>query len=292
MELRLLRFFVAVAEEKHFGRAAQRLHMTQPPVSRGIKQLESELAVALFDRTSRSVTLTPAGSALYPRACDLLKHAEQVSAEVSSLPRPPPLTVGTLGNTAEQIGERLVAAFRRRHPDVDIRIQESDLADPTLGLREGLVDVALTRAPFQDHGVGFEVLRSDPVGVLLRTGDPLAARRGVRLADLNDHRWFRLPDDLDSAWRNYWNGHIPIDQLVGAPIARTVQECLQLALWTGRIGLAPVRELVPDGLVVVPLIDKPPSDLVVAWNNKGKSPLVESFRRIAAGADLAKPERE
>lgn len=277
-----MRYFVAVAEEQHFGRAARRLHMTQPPLSRGIKQLETDLAVALFERTSRSVELTPAGSVLYPQACALLEHAEQVRAVASAMTRATTLVVGTLGDTAEQIGERLVGAFRRRHRDVDVRIAESDLADPTLGLRAGRVDVALTRAPFEDDGIRCEVLRSDPVGVVLRTGDPLATRKRLHLDDLKDHRWFRLPDDVDPTWRAYWNGDIPADQLAVAPIARTVQECLQAALWTGRIGLAPVRQSVPDGLVVVPLADKQPSDLVVAWDDTNPNSLVHSFRQIAA----------
>lgn len=289
MELRLLRFFVAVAEEQHFGRAARRLHMTQPPLSRGIMQLENELAVALFDRTSRSVTLTTAGAALYPRACDLLEHADHVRASVHSLPRTHTLTIGTLGNTAEEVGSLLVAAFRKDHPDADVRIQESDLADPTLGLRDGRVDVALTRAPFEDDGIGFVVLRSDPVGVVLRIGDPLADRPQLRLADLQDQFWFRLPDDLDPAWRAYWNGDIPTDQVAEAPIARTVQECLQAALWNGLIGLAPVRQPVPKGLVIVPLVDKSPSDLVVAWNRSGQDPLVRSFCRIAAKTNTSAP---
>ncbi|MGW0585267.1 LysR family transcriptional regulator, partial [Streptomyces sp. NPDC002920] len=261
----------------NFGRAAVRLHMTQPPLSRAVKQLETDLGAVLLHRSAKGVTLTTAGRALYDEARTLLRQAEQARARVVAAARTTTLTLGTLADSAERAGTRLIAAFRERHPDVQVRVREADLTDPTTGLRAGLVDVALTRTPFDDTGIGSRVLRSDPVGVVLRADDPLAGRDSVQLCDLADRRWFRLPEGTDPVWRAYWNGSAPGGALRDGPVIRTVHECLQAVLWNATIGLAPLGDALPEGLVCVPLADLPPSRLVVAWNTNEPNPLVRSF---------------
>jgi DNA-binding transcriptional LysR family regulator len=284
MDLRSLRYFVAVAEERHFRRAADRLHMTQPPLSRAIRHLETELGTVLLHRSPAGVTLTAAGAELYDQARALLEQAEHVRARVTAAGGTAAITVGTLGDSVEEAGLRLAAAFRRRHPGVDVRIREADFTDPTAGLRAGLADVALTRAPFDTTGISTRVLRSDPVGVVLRTDDPLAARATVRLSDLEDRPWCQLPDSTDPLWRAYWNGACAAGPLRDGPVVRTVHECLQAVLWNGTIGLAPLTHAVPAGVTCVPLADMPPSPLVIAWTAASDSPLVRSFTRIAAAA--------
>lgn len=277
MELRTLHYFVAVAEERHFGRAAARLHITQPPLSRAIKQLESDLGCVLLDRSPTGVVLTPAGASLYDEARTLLAQADQARARVSAVAGADTLTVGTLADSAEQAGERLVAAYRHRHPGIRVRIREADLTDPTTGLRAGLVDVALTRVPFDTTGIVTHVLRSDPVGVVLRDDDPLAGRDSLCLDDLAGRRWFRFPDGTDPRWQKFW--HADGD----GPVIRTVHECVQSVRWNGTIGLATTTHAMPAGLTTVPLRDMPSSDLVVAWAaNPG--PLVRSFVSIAVTA--------
>jgi len=277
MELRLLSYFVAVAEERHFGRAAARLHITQPPLSRAIKQLEADLGCVLLDRSPTGVALTPAGVSLYDEARTLLAQADQARVRVAAAAGTDMLTVGTLADSAEQVGTRLAAAYRQQHPGIRVRIREADFADPTSGLRAGLVDVALTRAPFDDTGIVTRVLRSDPVGVVLRADDPLAGRDSVCLDDLTGRRWFRFPDGTDAVWRKFW--HASSDD---GPVVRTAQECQQSVLWNGTVGLAPLTHAPPAGLAMVPLRDMPFSDLVVAWPAADPSPLVRSFVRIAA----------
>ncbi len=164
VDLRLLRYFVAVAEERHIGRGAVRLHMTQPPLSRAIKGLEHDLGVLLLQRSAAGVTLTAAGAVLYDEAKTLLDHAEQARTRVTTAAGSATLTIGTLADSAEHAGADLAAAFRQRHPRAKVTIRESDFTDPTTGLRAGLVDVALTRTPFTDTGISVLVLRSDPSG--------------------------------------------------------------------------------------------------------------------------------
>ena len=281
MELRLLRYFVAVAEERHFGRAATRLHMTQPPLSRAIKQLESDLGVVLLRRSAAGVELTTAGEALYTEAVTLLEQADRARTRVTSAAGAA-LTVGTLGHGGDESGTRLAANFRRHHPEVAIRFREADFTDPTTGLRNGLVDVALTRAPFDTTGISIRTLRSDRVGAVLRSSDPLAGSSALILADLVDRPWFQLPDGTDPIWSTYWNGATPVGKRLSGAVVRTVNECMQAVLWNGMVGIAPQTETLPDGLTWVPLTDMPDSRVVVAWMTDRESPLVRSFARIAA----------
>ncbi|MFJ6391199.1 LysR family transcriptional regulator [Streptomyces sp. NPDC091972] len=280
MELRTLRYFVAVAEELHFGRAATRLHMSQPPLSRAIKQLEAEVGALLFARSPAGVALTPVGTVLLDEARALLEHADRVRVRVSAAAGMTTLTVGILGDGTDPGVARLAAAYRRSHPGIDIRIRDTDLTDPTCGLRAGLVDVALTRSPFDETALTVRVLRADPVGVVLRADDPLARRDRLRLAELDDRRWFQFPRGTDPVWQSYWNGGTPRE----GPVVRAVQECLQAVLWNGTVGMAPLGHDLPTELAVVPLIDMAPSRVVAAWNEGDTNPLIRSFVEIATAA--------
>ncbi|MFJ1935372.1 LysR family transcriptional regulator [Kitasatospora sp. NPDC088160] len=281
MELRTLRYFVAVAEELHFGRAATRLHMSQPPLSRAIKQLEKEGGALLFARSPAGVTLTPAGAVLLDEARDLLDRAERLRARVAAAAGAATLTVGILGDGTDPGITRLAAAFRRGHPGVEIRVRGTDLTDPTCGLRAALVDVALTRAPFDDTALAVRVLRTDPVGAVLRADDPLARRGRLELADLADRRWFQFPPGTDPRWQSYWNGGTPRE----GPVVRGVQECLQAVLWNSTVGLAPLLgHDLPENLTTVPLADMAPSPVVAVWNDGDTNPLVRSFAEIATAA--------
>ncbi|MEU5323761.1 LysR substrate-binding domain-containing protein [Streptomyces sp. NPDC021056] len=272
-----MRYFVAVAEELHFGRAATRLHMSQPPLSRAIKQLEADVGAPLFARSPSGVTLTPVGTVLLDEARALLDHADRVRVRVSAAAGVATLTVGILGDGTDPAVARLAAAYRRRHPGIDIRICETDLTDPTCGLRAGLVDVALTRAPFDETALTVRVLRTDPVGVVLRADDPLARRERLRLVDLSDRRWFQFPQGTDSLWQSYWNGGRPRE----GPVVRAVQECQQAVLWNATVGLAPLGHELPAEFAVVPLIDMAPSRAVAVWNEGDTNPLIRSLVEIA-----------
>ncbi|MFG3280559.1 LysR family transcriptional regulator [Streptomyces sp. NPDC048111] len=277
MELRTLRYFVAVAEELHFGRAARRLHMSQPPLSRAIKQLEAEFAAPLLERSPSGVRLTPAGAALLDEARAVLARADRVRARVARAAGATALTVGILGDSGDPRARRLADAYRRRHPHVEVRVRETDLTDPTCGLHAGGVDVALTRAPFDETGLGVTVLRDDPVGALLRADDALARRSSLELADLADRRWFLFPPGTDPLWQDYWNGGVRRE----GPVVRAVQECRQAVLWNGTVGVTILGHAPGEGLAVVPLTDMAPSSMVVAWTEGDANPLIRSFVRTA-----------
>jgi DNA-binding transcriptional LysR family regulator len=280
MELRTLRYFVAVAEELHFGRAAARLHMSQPPLSRAIKQLEADVGAALLHRSAAGVTLTPAGAVLLDEARTLLDQADRIRVRVAAAAGAATITVGILGDSTDPGATRLAAAYRRRHPGVEVRVRDTDLTDPTCGLRAGLVDVALTRGPFDETGLTVHELRADPVGAVLRADDPLARRDHLKLADLAGRRWFQFPYGTDPIWQSYWNGGEPRE----GPVVRAVQECLQAVLWNGTVGMTPLGHDSPEELVVVPLVDMAPSPVVAAWKEGDANPLIRSFVQIATAA--------
>lgn len=280
MELRTLRYFVAVAEELHFGRAAVRLHMSQPPLSRAIKRLEAEVGAALFDRSPAGVTLTAVGAVLLDEARALLDRADRVHVRVAAAAGAATLTVGILGDSTDPGVGRLADAYRRRHPQVEVRIRETDLTDPTCGLHAGLVDVALTRGPFDETGLTVRELRADPAGALLRADDPLAGRDSLARADLADRRWFVFPEGTDPRWQAYWNGGEPRE----GPVVRAVVECRQAVLWNGTVGMTLLGHEPGDGLTVVPLTDMPPSRVVAAWHEGDTNPLIRSFVRTAIAA--------
>ncbi len=111
-----------------------------------------------------------------------------------------------------------------------VRVREADLTDPTTGLRAGLVDVALTRMPFDRTGISTRLLRSDPVGVVLRADDLLAGHDTLLMRDLDDRRWFQFPEGTDPAWRAYWSGTAP-----GAPPrASPLAACFATGPWSAR----------------------------------------------------------
>ncbi|EDY42314.1 LysR-family transcriptional regulator [Streptomyces sp. SPB074] len=297
-----MRYFVTVAEEAHFGRAAARLHMSQPPLSRAIKKLEAGVGAQLLVRSPAGVSLTQAGRVLLEEARELLDHAERVRERVAATAGAARLDVGLLGDSSDPGASRLAEAFRARHPGIGLQVRDTDLTDPTCGLRAGRVDVALTRGPFDETGLSVGVLRRDPVGVVLRADDPLAGAGSLTRADLAERTWFRFPAGTDPLWQRYWSG--------GAgegPVVRVVRECLHAVLWSGTVGLMPlaghqaggaapirpgpahgVRRLfghdLPAGLTIVPLTGMAPSPVLVAWNKGNEDPLVRSFVTLAAAA--------
>ncbi|WP_234376885.1 LysR family transcriptional regulator [Streptomyces sp. TP-A0356] len=238
---------MAVAEELHFGRAAARLHMSQPPLSRAIKQLEADVGADLLHRSAAGVTLAPAGAALLDEAHTLLDEADRVRIRVAAAAGAATITIGILGDSSDRGATRLAAEYRRRHPGVEVRVPETDLNDPTCGPRAGLIDVALTRAPFAKIGLTAHQLSADPVGVVPCTDDLLVAHDHLRLADLVGRRWFQFPDRTDPIWQSYWNGGAPRE----GPVVRAVQECLQAVLWNGTVGMTPLGHHPPGELAMV-----------------------------------------
>ena len=199
MELRHLRYFVAVAEELHFTRAALRLNIAQPPLSQQIRALEAELGVRLFERTRRSVALTDAGHALLARSRELLSVTQALPQELQRVARGETgvLRIGfssTLPLT--KVLRDVVADHRRTHPDVALNLREMHSQLQFDGLRRGELDVGLVRynerAP---EGIELRVLRRDPLRLVVPAAHRFARRRSVAIADCRDEAFIGFPGD-------------------------------------------------------------------------------------------------
>lgn len=189
MELRHLRYFRAVAEELHFGRAAQRLLIAQPPLSQQIRQLERELGVALLIRSTRRVELTPAGQAYLDRAVDILDAVDDAADLARRVAEGTTgrLTIGCVGSATYSLLPQLVRALRDLLPAVDVRVRGEMLAPAQLAaLGTGDIDLALLRPPVVDAGLSTEVVRHDSLLVALPEGHRMSKRKTLTVADLRD----------------------------------------------------------------------------------------------------------
>ncbi|GAA2338985.1 LysR family transcriptional regulator [Streptomyces violaceusniger] len=276
LETRELEYFLAVADELHFGRAAVRLSIAQPALSKAIRRIETRLGVPLFLRSSRRVELTPAGEALREHG----RHAlNAVGAAVRNARR--------AGDTQAQLRLVLkpggdagllsgILAEYAHQPDARrVDILFSGPADRSDILRDGRADVGLLYAPFDDlDGLAHETLHTEDRVVIVPSGHRLAGRAAVRMSDLEGET---LPP---------WKG-IPGGDGTGPDVADAVQ-LLHMIRVRRMIGVLPrsLVEPVPADLVCVPVADAPPSRLVLAWNERDRRPLVASFVAAALTAHV------
>ena len=196
MELRHFEYFVAVAEELSFTRAAQRLSMAQSPISEQIRKLERELGVTLFTRTTRSVELTPAGRIFYDRAKTVLAGAQNAanSARLAGQGRLGRLALGFGGSATYELMPQLLRAYKQRYPNVVLEVR-SDLLTPVqvAGLLDDSISVGLLRPPVGADTLVVEVIREEPLVALLPVTHRLASRVDLDLAELRDEDFISYP---------------------------------------------------------------------------------------------------
>jgi DNA-binding transcriptional LysR family regulator len=187
MDLRQLRYFVTVAAERNFNRAADRLHIAQPPLSRAIQQLEAELGAELIDRTARPLKLTAVGNLFYEQATQVLGRMEDMRAMMRSVVASEKrrFTIGFVASTIYARLPELIRAFRLAAPEVELVLQESVTLEQIAALKEGRIDVGFGRVRFEDPAVRRTVLRYEPLVAALPAASALAAGTGpVSLAEL------------------------------------------------------------------------------------------------------------
>jgi len=184
MELRQLRYFVTLAEELHFGRAAAREHIVQSALSQQLQRLERELGVLLLDRTTHHVELTPAGSALLIEARQILAQVDRAAvAAQHAASSAPSLRVGVVDASYDSMPQ-ILHQVQQRYPEVEIHQVEAGVPEQFRLLEDGRLDVGLGRASLAPPEVASELLRLDPLGVLVPEDHPLAASPGVPVARL------------------------------------------------------------------------------------------------------------
>lgn len=290
--MRDLRYFVAVAEELHFTRAAERLYVSQPALSKQIRALERQLGAELFRRDRQTVTLTPAGTALLPyaeRMLALWAEGSSALAEVSAAERST-LVVGM--STSPGRGGLLPAIrsrFTAARPEAVVRLRQVSWDDPTAGLADGGADVAFVWLPLPDaERYDWTVVAEEPRLVALPDAHPLAARAEIDFADLLDEPFLALPPDAGPL-RDHWlalaerGGRPP---RIGAEIASTEEtyEALVAGLGICLVAAGNAHLITLGGVTTRPVHGVPPSRYALAWRREnGGRPLVRAYAEACRG---------
>src|SRR5215469_18656293 len=193
MELRQLRYLVALADEQHFTRAAAREHIAQPALSQQIRRLEQEVGLPLVERTTRRVTITEAGRTLVARARRILSEVDAANAEMQALVgvRSGHVMVGTMHTMGPVDVSLALALFHQRHPGVELTVREQSSEELAEMLRDDVLDLAFLSVTerIESHGLGLHQLVSEELVVVLPEDHPLAGRAKIRMAAL-EHEHF------------------------------------------------------------------------------------------------------
>ncbi|KPC64240.1 LysR family transcriptional regulator [Streptomyces chattanoogensis] len=287
VDTRLLRYFVAVAEEGTLTRAAERLFVSQPALTKQIKQLETQLGVRLFSRSRTGMALTEPGRALAERVPGLLADWDQALRETRSAAGRAAcvLQVGFLASAANEATPRIIADFARRRPGWRADMRQAAWSNPSAGLAEGDVDVALLRLPFPGQdALRTTVLFTEPRWVALPTGHPLAPCDLIAFHDLWDEPFVAAPPE-SGWWRDHW---LATDERDGHPVrigaVTDLPDDWLSAIANGYgIALAPAsaaRFYARPGVVYRPVSGVSPSQVGVAWAPADDThPIVQDFVR-------------
>lgn len=286
--LRLLRYFAAVADEGNVGRAAASLFVSQPALSQQIRRLEAELGLTLFHRSSRGMHLTAAGEQILAPTRNLLAAAQALRNSVLAS-RGGGLRLGFIGNGLGQLNAEIRAALRERLPETDLMMRQLEQRDHVLAVLSGAVDVALVRLPVREETLTVVPVFAEPRLLCLPTGHPLAGRCHVTIGELATEVFLDVADGVPRHWREFWlveprPGGEPVRL---GPAFSTAEEALQLV--AGGKGVVLVAASFVDGyrrseLAFVPVADIGPSEVGLAWRGatppSGGRELLESVREV------------
>ena len=272
MELRHLRSFAVLAEEQHFGRAAERLHIAQPALSQQVKQLERELGVRLLTRTTRRVELTEAGARFADHARTVLGDVTRASDDMALLAagRAGRVSVGFIGTATYDVLPRVAREVRRELPDIELELR-GELLSPQLvaGLADRTYDLALLRPdPLDDRDLDVRALRTERLVAVLPTGHPLARRRRIPLSALAGEPFVMHPSGRRSSVHARVLEACADAGFVPAPVAEVAETSTLVVFVAAGLGVAlvpePVRSLGLEGVSYVALSDPPTIDLALA----------------------------
>jgi DNA-binding transcriptional LysR family regulator len=288
VELRHLRYFIAVAEELNFSRAAQRLHMAQPPLSVAIRQLEQEIGATLFSRTSREVKLTEAGEALLDGARRTLAEAD---AAVTAAQR---VAAGELGilrigynwSAGFETMPTLGQAFKRQYADLELVAEEMRPRRMSVALRSGAIDVALALYPEIDDDFSYRPIRREAVVVVLSSSHPLASEDAVRLDALADESLL-FPRDIAPRLHDFYADlchNAGFEPKHGTESARTRWTLGTWDISTAALVPQSVSGHLPRGAVAVPISFPADSlETQLIWRSQDQDAALVAFVEVASG---------
>jgi DNA-binding transcriptional LysR family regulator len=288
VELRQLRYFVALAEELHFRKAAAREHIAQPAFSGQIHRLERELGVRLFDRTSHYVRLTGAGRLFLDEVRHALAQVERAVevAERAGRGELGHVVVGFIGPAANELTPLILRAFPARYPNVGVELREFDFRDPSAGLTNSQVDVAFMRPPVEGQDeLLLETLLEEPRVAITASDHELATMPSISITRLVEEPFVVGPPST-GIWRDFWlvtehRGDAP--PRLG-PQTNTIDEWLETIAAGRGVSLTPAsteRFYGRPGVAFVPVTGIKGSTVAVAWRKGPTKPLVTAFVDVA-----------
>jgi DNA-binding transcriptional LysR family regulator len=287
MELRHLKYFVAVAEELHFGRAAKKLHLAQPPLSQQIMDLEEDLEVKLFDRSRRNIQLTSAGSHFLKEAKQVLLHVEQAAEAARKIynGKTGHLVVGFVGSVIHTFLPEGLRLFRERFPEVELELHEINTKEQITSLHAKRIDVGFFYTGEQDSLLASRTLTRSPLLAVLHNKHRLVGRRSVNIKDLADEPFIANTRSSEPVVRDAF---ISLCHSAGFS-PKITQEAGQVQTVLGLVASGLGVCILPDfikyirrpGVQYLPLSGSPPEvKLSVVWRSDDTSILVKSFVNI------------
>jgi len=290
MEFRHLRYFVAVAEERHFSKAAERLHISQPPLSQQIQVLEARLGFDLFDRRFRKVTLTEAGEAFLIRARVILKAVEQAVDEAQRLARGAQgrLAIGFMSAAMLPLITPFLGRFREGYPGVELDLRQMSSAEQTHAVANGALDVALVDVPgrwgplkVDGSELQLRTLREDRMEIALPNGHRLASRRRLALRDLDGETLITLSR---YPARGYYDQVLELCHGAGY-VPEHIREAAQIPVMLSLVAAGTGVALAPaccvagwqDQLLFIPCAEPGVMEISAAWRVDNNSRVLEAF---------------
>ena len=281
VDLRKLRYFLAVADELHFGRAAERLHIAQPVLSRQIRVLEGELGTELFLRDRRHTVLTPAGEQLVQDAKQLLANADALQRRVRAAGQDVTrLTIGFMpGITVTPVISRL----RAHHPDLDVRMLRTGWHDQVEVLHDARADIGIVRLPINQTGLELRPLYTEPRLAIVPTTHPLAGKHTIHITDLAADHLLQDPNAVPE-WRDIAE-ELRTNLRRPVPVINSVEEKLELVAGGQGIAVIPASTAAfytRADVAAIPIDDLSPNHVAAAWPTGRTTPLIEEFVEAAA----------
>ncbi len=285
VDVRRLRYFIAVAQEMHFGRAARRLNVAQPALSRQIAQLELALAAQLFDRSRSQIRLTPAAEALLPHARDILRRIDQAAIIVRQAAEGGTgvLNIGFVGSATYSVLPDILKAYRAAYPRVELVLHAMNTSELRQALVERRIDAAFARPSIEDAEIVNETILVEPLIVALPDDDPLACEAAIPLEALRARPFVLYPRHPRPSFADRI---IDICEASGFSPA-VAQETMELQTALGLVAVGVGISLVPasvershrHGVAYRPLSTPgPTTDLSLSYRGDNNSPLLDKFR--------------
>ncbi|MEX5626382.1 LysR family transcriptional regulator [Pseudomonas marginalis] len=292
LDLRKLRYFLTVAEELHFGRAALRLHLAQPPLTRHISALEAELGFKLFDRTSRTVTLTAQGRSFLPYARGVLEQVElaQVIAGKLAAGTAGQLALGYVSSIAlSDLFSQSIQAFAQRFPDVQLTLVECASGSLGAQVADGRLDIGLSRLLPQNDAVQTLSLGEEPLVAAVSSDSPLACQADISLAQLSAYPLILFPADYGSGLNQsieqlYRHHGVPLH---AGPTGRQITSIIALVAAGQGVALVPActRSLMNKGVTYRSLVEADAcTRLLVLTPTERHSVLIDAFLAVIGEA--------